>query len=61
MGKEKESTKQLDYHINSVEDYLDVGISPETVLRIINNTKMKDLKPAYVSAYFLVKRDLVSS
>jgi hypothetical protein len=50
--------QKLTYNIDTIQDYLDVGISPETVLKIVENTKAKDLKPAYVSSYFLVKREL---
>jgi hypothetical protein len=49
------------FNITSVEDYLDVGIDPEMVLKIIEETPLEQFKPIYVTAYFLLKPDLVSS
>lgn len=52
---------KLNYNITSVEDYLDVFIDPVTVVNIIEETELEHFKPVYVTAYFLLKPDLVSS
>lgn len=49
------------FNINSAEDYLDVGVDPVLVVKIIEETPLEQFKPIYVTAYFLLKPDLVSS
>lgn len=49
------------FNINSAEDYLDIDVDPALVLKIIEETPLEDFKPIYVTAYFLLKTDLVSS
>lgn len=52
---------KIQYNINSVEDYLDVGLDPGMIINYIEETPLEQFKPIYVTAYFLLKRDLVSS
>lgn len=49
------------FNINSVEDYIDIEVDLEMVLKIIEETPLEHFKPVYVTAYFLLKPDLVSS
>jgi hypothetical protein len=53
---------KLTFNIDSIEDYLDVGIDASTVMNIIETTPLEQFKPIYVTSYFLVKQatDLVS-
>lgn len=49
------------FNINSAEDYIDIEVDPEMVLKIIEETPLENFKPIYVTAYFLLKPNLVSS